>query len=57
MGRGAAPAPEGEQDTGRVQARRDPLIDSPAGWGPGLKNKQKMTYVAKDSYMNTLMFI
>lgn len=48
-GRGAAAAPEGELETGRVQARRDPLIDSPTAWGPGLK----ITKVAEVSYKYT----
>ncbi len=48
-GRGAAAAPEGELETGIVQARRDPLVDSPTAWGPGLK----MTKVADVSYKYT----
>lgn len=38
-GRGAAAAPEGEPETGTVQARRDPLMDSPTTCGPGLEHK------------------
>lgn len=56
-GRGAAAAPEGELETGRVQARRDPLIDSPTAWGPGLKDKPKMTSVAKASYKHAYVYL